>query len=1670
MCRILYNKKGSIIGAQALNGKPSKLFTDLKNTERTIKEVETSYLRAFTPEFESSPNSILESVDLNGEPTLHAINTFEMLLREVSVSPVVEQIEEIEKEEEDTVQDLTKLDQKMNGFLKMIGVDLRLVDEIEDNPDVIARANIARAIIEVVKDSKKVDTLPEESAHMLVDILEALSKSSKASPELKSLYRDLVRKTKSSEEYRKMTDSRHPSYDSTYFDKYSEQYEGEQLDNLLLKESMVKNIATHILRREEGGALESTKADISFWEKALNSFFELWNKIVRSMYSLDPYTRAADIMFNEEYAEALKITREIKTAMKDTDAAGVSFEDTFMFQLEEDASKHANTLDKLKETRESFESKRVLAEKYGIKQKWIVEPGEDSVERYVGLPGTKYEGTVVKGRVSDEVKKYFYKKQSRYKQIETQEERDIKDSVAKIRMETGTAGHLTIQEIIEHRTLSKKDGGLSAIQKRSPFDVKQFDIISKEVDKILKAAQAVQTKINKDGKFTVIAEQLVHNPDKKYAGTIDLLVVYSDNTADIYDWKFVSPAMKRGDRGYVEKTSKGFNLVEDPFLVKMDTYHIQLSAYKKTLLDHYGITQVRKSRIVPIHIRYKYDKNKKMITAKVDTIQMGSDMSVYLEQIPVADEMTDYDSLNKVLKTQIYRRENIKRKMQDSKGAERDTLNDRLKVINMAIRKLQVKQDLGYVLTEANKALKKAEKKVSIDERRKADGSINPDYLSNRELLDLYEDLKFYETLLKLEEFKEDKEFNKKIFEIKKAVGPIINSMATTIEQKLVQRGEEVAANQGVRGLRTFNTQIGFGTSNLVSLSKQSNPFMRTLWETMDSVRILKNRSTKALAEEIYDKQEAILAWGENNGYSGVKVYDKILNEETGTLWAKYSAEFWSLRKKALESDDHKWMQANYEIDEDYYKKEFAKWRKNAYTRVEKTYEKSEWTKQKLLWDKKYDVKNQFKTASINNGGIYFLKVKEESTQKYMTSEYREIQNTPELKDFYDFHIQKVREFSDMFGMKLSRGFTANVHADMLDVLVQKGFNMNNLTESFFDTLQIREHDVSLGKIDPNTGETIRTIPKMYIAELVDSMGNKDSSLKSKDLGKSLFLLGKAAMEYQYNTEVVDDIMVLETLLTDNLVTEIPRGNTSKILRDVNGKVQEVMKNSNSEMFSDFVNMYLYGQSLKTKDRSKNLFGRDISVNKTLLGLKQYHSTSMLALKAPVALGALGAGMISLQLQAAKGIFITKANLLAAQKALVSADPKMRALVEHLDVYQDDKFGIVGNKLSANYKSKHLTGENWFIMLMSADRAIDAVASAAMSMNYGIDENGKVKRLAELPEGTKSIWETMQFEENPKWKRHAAIDRYTTKIEGLDDKGFRSIRNKIRAVSDKVKGTLSDDDKMRINSILGGRLLLHYKSWLPGIAMERFGRTRYNYILEHFDEGTHNTFWSNFGADISPEQALDQEVHMHNYLSAIGGDLLRVAADVVTFGTSNSFKIKEGKAKLEFEKFILEQEGNPEFQYETEAEKEELFEKFIDLKRANMRAAVGEIRAVALLMMIIMMMGGDWDDDGKVDIRQTWIGRKLYAVTNRIYRETAVIIDPREFMNSRSTSVPLVSLGTNLINLVANSIDEIRDVTFGENSQSDRSEFGYYTFKFFPGLNGLVKAAEIYSQDKSAKF
>ena len=125
-----------------------------------------------------------------------------------------------------------------------------------------------------------------------------------------------------------------------------------------------------------------------------------------------------------------------------------------------------------------------------------------------------------------------------------------------------------------------------------------------------------------------------------------------------------------------------------------------------------------------------------------------------------------------------------------------------------------------------------------------------------------------------------------------------------------------------------------------------------------------------------------------------------------------------------------------------------------------------------------------------------------------------------------------------------------------------------------------------------------------------------------------------------------------------------------------------------------------------------------------------------------------------------------------------------------------------------------------------------------------------------------------------------------------------------------------------------------------------------------------------------------------------------------------------------------------------------------------------ELRIVFMLLGLMMVLGGDWDDDGKIDARQTWAGRRLLSVISRVYRETAVFYDPTEMTGPRASGLPLISLGQQGVRWTSNSMDEMRDAFFGENSVRDRTGPGYYTWRFIPGLTGLVKISEIYPQDK----
>ena len=90
--------------------------------------------------------------------------------------------------------------------------------------------------------------------------------------------------------------------------------------------------------------------------------------------------------------------------------------------------------------------------------------------------------------------------------------------------------------------------------------------------------------------------------------------------------------------------------------------------------------------------------------------------------------------------------------------------------------------------------------------------------------------------------------------------------------------------------------------------------------------------------------------------------------------------------------------------------------------------------------------------------------------------------------------------------------------------------------------------------------------------------------MKLNILAKNLYLMGIAAHQYALHAEILPSILNLEILLKDDIVQEMmedPRGDLIKKSFNV---VETRMNGTNAETFTDFVNMYIFGRSLKTKD------------------------------------------------------------------------------------------------------------------------------------------------------------------------------------------------------------------------------------------------------------------------------------------------------------------------------------------------------------------------------------------------------------------------------------------------------------------------------------------------------
>ena len=1631
-CRIKRNNEGIIEEVTDKFGRPSSLFNDINSSlhEGAMPDIAyAAYLQA---------TSKAEDIGLSEEPSLTS-NLVSKVLTNVQDNLTEWSTASIELKSHEAT---TDLEDSLDYFLQKIGVKVRTVETLRDEKgnevSAMGLADMTNRVVQLATGKADVSTLSEEASHFIVEILR-----SEDSPLFSSMY-NLI------ENYKEYKEILNP--EGFYFKKYDGNID------LLKREAIAKVISNHIVK---GHTKNETKEKLSrlqrWWARVLKALSNMFRAT-----QTDPFVESSMLMFRDNLEKAIGVDP------RHSKISGTFYQDT---TVEE-------TLSLLKKFEGMYKTKEVdikELESADLKKYFTrISSGEDTIERYVGVKGSPYEGRILKLRASDKGSE-LYKKGNLAKYM-TEEKKAAFAADSEVRMKVGTAGHEVMEMMVD--LVFKRKGSLSSILTGpgKVFSESHVKKMHKAMLNLKRTIDAQQAAINSSKKYTILPEQFISDEKSGLGGTIDLLVLYSDNSASIYDYKFKSASYKHSE---YSKATKSLTIVGDMFSSSLDAYDSQLMTYRDTLLSKYGVTSLRQSRIIPVGLKYKKDREGRlMMGVEGLDIWTGSNQYDALEHIPVAQEKTRDESVNKLIEAEMRRYKKLAEEMKHTPFKDKEALEVRMATSIRITKALQLHLRVSPGLIEANRMVKRAQEGAGVhDQTITKDGEevFNPKYLSDKELRELYNDLKHFRAFTELYQVRQDlKEDGTKrskdlLQELDKSAGHI-GTTIKLLESTILDRMDTKAKELGINNFR-YNRNMP-KVNAYINIESHSSPYSRYMNEIVKGMRGKALEFEKKLALEISTHEDNLAS----GSYSIQEAYLKLINPVTHNLHAKYSNKFYSEKDKAISEGDFKWMKQHYALDEEFYKKEFQNWKKEAFNRIEKSFPKAPDAarKAKLLWAEKYDVKNH-DSAWVNAGGRYFTKINEDTTSKFITKEFKEISSTPELKAFYEFYTSKIREFEKRFGMNLGHTFIPNVKKSLVDSMMESSKPWETFMKTSVNVFKTREHDVEFAQYDTD-GSNIRHIPRLHTAELKseDEFGNEvtDRSLRSTELGRSLYLLGQAAIEYELKTEVEDELLLIEQLLKDGAIDTISEGAQGKAISQGFGLARTVFNASEkaAENFSDLVDQVLYNVQIKDKDMVSS---GGVSATKTLLAFKKFHSIAALGLKAPVALGALGAGLLGVKTQGAKGIHITNKHIQEAEMAMLAKDPKVRAVMELFQTTILDVSKRRGELLASTVRAKYMTGDRWFEFLAQADAVVDTALTIAMAKNHGIGKDGELYRLQELPEGAKSLWDSMEVEENSSYKA-GVTDRYTTSIEGLTPNAFNDFRSRVSVMSTKIKGSASPESVNTAGMKLINRFFLHYRSWLPGLALERFGKLRYDYTLKHYDQGTYKGFVGNFGKDEMFDdmgQLVTAEWVLHEYMGAIFADTAKVALDIATFGMTNTFKIKEGRARLEFEEFLQDNIGNPDFTFNTKEEKDASFEKFLELKRANIKGTLQELRTVTMLMLLMMMLGGDWDDDGKIDVRQSWAGRKLYNITSRIYREVAVFLDLTELTGARSSGIPLLSLGQDGIKWINNSFDELWDRVLGRQGveKNDRVEAGYYSFKLAPGLGGLVKTLEIYPQHKQSK-
>lgn len=1228
--------------------------------------------------------------------------------------------------------------------------------------------------------------------------------------------------------------------------------------------------------------------------------------------------------------------------------------------------------------------------------------------------------------------------------------------------ETGTFIHKVLEDMFKDHNRSIDElvkSGLAVFNKsdfKNTSKEKQKEIVTglaHTVKGIISFADKVQKRIDPEGRYIIKSENAIFSPTRNTPGSLDLLILFSNKTAGIIDFKS-KPTEKMSDgKNYTTQFDNEGNYTgKKNYRYKFNDYNYQLNEYGKILKEHYGISAIRFGRV--IHFPMSIDADTKIIKAfhtSYSAENLRGDMMIVL---PENLKDTNLDNWSK---------EMISRIKNSKSSAERDRLSEELDEVLVKHNFDLMVKDIMSNIAKVNKMLNS---EASIED---IGNELNKLQGAKRFVVNL-------ETYIN-ELYKNEKTHAERIanlHKIKNQLSNQIDELSTKVLNYI--SGNTIGENLYDEKSGDFlaDRYTGYYSAQVKTLSGENNRWFQLLNSFKEEINYGIEKDLKHFYEDWRKYLKVIDDFVKQNSR---KVFeDLLINPKTNNLYSRITPEYYD----TMNSDkvSLKWLKENRKPKSFYTKEEYQK-RLVSYTEFIDNLDKTDLEKKNAIqaWVERHDIFSDKYTAAWKNTSI--TDISEQGFEKYKSEQYKKIEERG-LSEFYNWYYKTMYELLHSIGA--NDRFTGNFIPEIRMSMLEK-FNSGQLNESVTD--KIFDSIKSNLAIQPQNKHEFSNNKEVPVYFLYPEQTKNYE--KSRNFMLSLALFAKMAYNYKYATQYQGAIEAVSEIFNNPEVKFRKTTLTGNAYDSLGNEIGIVDNPQYKAIFNAYKNNFLYGSNPDMTD-DRTLFklqdGREITLYNTLKALKNHTTLATLSLKPIGQAVSFLQGSLSKYVEGGKGMHFNRKDSTKAIRLIATDKEKSLAIAGAFEIFSDDLTGRYANEDTkwyslvdkskgglARYVNSRGSMSGW--RLESELRDIHLVNTVAMRYMYNPKEFDGIRKIhSYMLDADNNLKQEYKDQGYIVLRDGLNYKDGELTAEGLNEKEFNKMAIAFRAAARQIKfsisGELTDNDKTILQQSIFGQFLLMYKTWLPGIIRERFSRTQYEHITQTLRSGRYVEGYKYlFSKDdevagnviyaMIAKRLLTFGLHLLNPLNLMGSD-------------KYSIKQNEQSLRLEYEMWIKQ---NKDIYNQMKGTKEEKFLQFQQLRNGQLRALVSEIQIGMAILTAMGLISAGWHDDKE----KNWAERKSYALLRKLSQEMTFIYNPIALNDILKNPLPVTTTAGQVYNSFANGLDEIRDHVFGKDykgffvwqeDKKDKTGFGHYSLGLvFPGFSGLASLFDFRESDKT---